>query len=77
MENKSNMYTAQTLANENASLAMRLGLVCQERDELKEANVILKKQLAKKEGVDHDTTQSDANNGQTDEQPAEAAPAAK
>jgi hypothetical protein len=32
---------------------------------------------ALKGGQSSDTTQSDANNGQTDEQPAEAAPAAK
>ena len=77
MENKTNMYTAQALANHIASLSMQLGAVSQERDELKEANQILKDQLKQKEGNVNDAAKPDVNNGQTDEKPADAAPAAK
>lgn len=77
MENKTNMYTAQALANHIASLSMQLGAVSQERDELKEANQILKDQLKQKEGNANDVANTDTDNGQANEKPAEAAPAAK
>ncbi|MCT2907812.1 hypothetical protein EFT87_03940 [Schleiferilactobacillus harbinensis] len=66
MENKMNMYTAQALANHIASLSMQLGAVSQERDELKEANQILKDQLKQKEGNTSDVTQTDTHDEQAE-----------
>lgn len=70
-------YATNALANHMAGMAAQIGILHQKVDELSQANQILKAQLKKKEGDANDAAKPDANNGQADEKPAEAAPAAK
>jgi TolA-binding protein len=70
-------YATHALANHMAGMAAQIGILQQKVDELSQANQILKAQLKQKEGDANDTAKPDTDNGQTDEQPAEAAPAAK
>lgn len=70
-------YSTHVLADHMAGMAVQIGILQQKVDELNQANQILKDQLKKKEGNANDASQSDTDNGQNDEQPAEAAPATK
>ncbi|MCT2909919.1 hypothetical protein EFT87_14895 [Schleiferilactobacillus harbinensis] len=70
-------YATRTLANHMAGMAVQIGIQQQKIDELNQANQILKAQLKQKEGNANDTSNTDTDNGQANEQPAEAAPAAK
>lgn len=70
-------YATRTLANHMAGMAAQIGILQQKVDELTQANQILKDQLKQKEGNVNDASKPGTNNGQTDEKPAESAPAAK
>ena len=70
-------YATRTLANHMAGMAAQIGIQQQKIDELSQANQILKDQLKKKEGNVNDAANSATDNGQANEQPAEAASSAK
>lgn len=70
-------YATRTLADHMAGMATQIGILHQKVDELSQANQILKDQLKQKEGNVNDAAKPGTDNGQTDEQPAEATSAAK
>lgn len=70
-------YATHAMANHMAGMAAQIGILQQKVDELSQANQILKDQIKKKEGDVNDAAKPDTDNGQANEQPAEAASAAK
>lgn len=70
-------YATRILSNHMASMAVQVGILQQQVDELKQANQLLKEQLKQKEGKANDAAEINAHDGQKGTEHPAAAPAAK